>query len=91
MQLKISCIYTHLQHISLIRVIVACCVLHNLAIDLKMPLDDNWDVDGDDFHQEENMPDLEIRPTGTITQKEAALRRLGNTKRDRVASKTFPR
>nr|CAH0110335.1 unnamed protein product [Daphnia galeata] len=72
-------------------VIVACCVLHNLAIDLKMPLDDNWAVDGDDFHQEENMPELEIRPTGTITQKEAALRRLGNTKRDRVASKTFPR
>ncbi|EFX69821.1 hypothetical protein DAPPUDRAFT_258000 [Daphnia pulex] len=56
-----------------------------------MPLDDNWAVDGDDFHQEENMPELEIRPTGTITQKEAALRRLGNTKRDRVASKTFPR
>ncbi len=70
---------------------MACCVLHNIAIDLKMALDDNWDVDGNDFHQEENMPDLEIRPTRIITQEEATLRRLGYTKRDRVASKTFPR
>ncbi len=35
---------------------VACCVLHNLAISLKMPLYDDWGIDDDvDIEVEEDL------------------------------------
>ncbi len=70
-------------------VIVACCVLHNLAIDLNMPLYDEWNVDVDT--DEEEIVGLDARPTGNTTQKDAELRRLGHNKRDGVARQIFSR
>ncbi|XP_045022902.1 uncharacterized protein LOC123466829 [Daphnia magna] len=59
-------------------VIVACCVLHNLAINLNMPLDDDWGVDVDDYVDEEEMQGLDARPIENRTKKNAELRRLGH-------------
>ena len=70
-------------------VIVACCVLHNLAIDLNMPLYDDWNVDVDTY--EEEIVGFDARPTGNTTQKDSELRRLGNNKRDGVARQIFSR
>ncbi|XP_032799334.1 uncharacterized protein LOC116936290 [Daphnia magna] len=75
-------------------VIVACCVLHNLAIDLNMPLDDDWGVDVDDVDDdadEEEMQGLDARPIGNPTKKDAELRRLGHIKRDGVVRQIFSR
>ncbi|EFX75180.1 hypothetical protein DAPPUDRAFT_323650 [Daphnia pulex] len=72
-------------------VIVACCVLHNLAIDFNMPLDDDWGVDVDDNADEEDMQGLHARPIGNPTNKDAELRRLGHIKRDGVAKQIFSR
>lgn len=72
-------------------VIVACCVLHNLAIDLNIPLDDDWGVDVDDNADEEDMQGLHARPIGNPTNKDAELRRLGHIKRDGVARQIFSR
>lgn len=50
---------------------VACCVLHNLALSLKMPLYDDWWIDDDvDIEVEEDLAAEELRPTGTTSQRD---------------------
>ncbi|XP_045026130.1 putative nuclease HARBI1 [Daphnia magna] len=69
---------------------VACCVLHNLALNWKMPLLDDWEVEDLDIEEDEELADLEVRPTGvTASQRETILRRQGNEKRQKVAFNTF--
>ena len=69
-------------------VIVASYVLHNLAIDLNMPLDDEKGVVKTD---EEDMLGLNARPTRNTTQKDAELQLLGHFQRDGVAKQKFSR
>lgn len=72
------------------RITVSCCVLHNLALNWKMPLLDEWDIEDLDIEDDEELADLEVRPTGgTAIQRETILRRKGNEKRQKVAFNTF--
>ncbi|KZR99361.1 putative Protein F14D2.9 [Daphnia magna] len=63
--------------------IVACSVLHNIAIDRNQPLDNDW---GEDDDEEDNEDPLPIDGAGRSA---AVERRLGKEKRDRVARETF--
>lgn len=81
---------TKQSHYSAFRITVACCVLHNLALNWKMPLLDDWEVEDLDIEEDEELADLEVRPTGvTASQRETILRRQGNEKRQKVAFNTF--
>lgn len=72
------------------RITVACCVLHNLALNWKMPLLDEWVIEDFDIEEDEELADLEVRPTGgTASQRETILRRQGNEKRQKKAFNTF--
>ncbi|KAK4017450.1 hypothetical protein OUZ56_032761 [Daphnia magna] len=64
-------------------VMVACSVLHNIAIDRNQPLDNDW---GEDDDEEDNEDPLPIDGAGRSA---AVERRLGKEKRDRVARETF--
>lgn len=66
-----------------IRITVACCVLHNIAIDRNQPLDmDNWE----EFMENDVQAEMITLQSSTS---EAVMRRLGNEKRDRIAKNTF--
>jgi hypothetical protein len=55
-----------------------------------MPLLDEWDIEELDIEDDEELADLEVRPTGgTAIQRETILRRKGNEKRQKVAFNTF--
>lgn len=55
-----------------------------------MPLLDDWEVEDLDIEEEEELADLEVKPTGvTASQRETILRRQGNEKRQKVAFNTF--
>lgn len=70
---------------------VACCVLHNIAIDLNMPLDDEWGTDNTDFEDENETTECEPKPERADAQRDSVLRRLGNEKRQLIAYNTFRR
>lgn len=83
-------VLTKNSHYSMFRITVSCCVLHNLALNWKMPLLDEWDIEDLDIEDDEELADLEVRPTGgTAIQRETILRRKGNEKRQKVAFNTF--
>ena len=46
------------------RITVAYCVLHNLALNWKMPLLDEWEIEDFVIEEDEELADLEVRPTG---------------------------
>ena len=72
------------------RITVACCVLHNLALYLKMPLYDEWGIEEDmNVEVDEDLAEEEIIPTGTASQRDTILRRQGNEKRQKIALNTF--
>jgi hypothetical protein len=55
-----------------------------------MPLLDEWDIEELDIEDDEELADLEVRPTGgTAIQRETILRRQGNEKRQKVVFNTF--
>ncbi len=62
---------------------MACCVLHNIAFDRNVPMDER--------NLEEYMNDDEPDPfnDGNLTLSESAMRREGNNKRRAVAQNTF--
>ncbi len=65
------------------RITVACCAPHNLALNLNMPLYDDWGIDDDvDIEVDEDLAAEELRPTGTASQRDTILRRQGNEKKD---------
>ena len=66
-------------------------MLHNIAIDLNVPLDDEWGNDHEYFPDEDDMPEWEPRPEGTDAQRDGVLRRFGNEKRQLIAYNNFRR
>jgi hypothetical protein len=55
-----------------------------------MPLLDEWEIEDFDIEEDEELADLEVRPTGgTASQRETILRRQGNEKRQKIAFNTF--
>lgn len=67
-------------------VIIACSVLHNIAIDRNQPLDDE-DIEMEDDHDEIIPP--AVPQNGGGNQNEAFIRRQGFAKRARITQHSF--
>ncbi|KAK4013240.1 hypothetical protein OUZ56_025474 [Daphnia magna] len=67
-------------------VIIACSVLHNIAIDRNQPLDDK-DIDMEDDHDEIIPP--AVPQNGGVNLNEAFIRRQGFAKRARITQHSF--
>lgn len=67
-------------------VIIACSVLHNIAIDRNQPLD-NEDIEVEDDHDELIPP--AVPQNGGGNQNEAFIRRQGFAKRARITQHSF--
>lgn len=65
------------------RVTIACCVLHNIAIDRNRPFDEPIDWSSDDADMHDPLDETIGNQSDTLA------RRRGNEKRDRVAMQTF--
>ena len=66
------------------RVIVACCVLHNIAHDRNQHLDDD---ELNDLPLEDDVDDDPIEPNATVN--DALIRQLGFAKGSRITLNTF--
>lgn len=77
------------MRMSIFRITIACCVLHNIALDRNMPLHEFLDdLQGPMDENEESNRDS--RHDHTMVS-ETILRRKGNEKRKRIAEFTFSR